>query len=82
MGHQGRPYAAEHQSKVRIHAWLSINADDEISREVLFTIGKKYDQYMDFRQQDAHEFLRHMLDAMRMEELDVSCHYCCACVQV
>ncbi|TFY57426.1 hypothetical protein EVJ58_g7023, partial [Rhodofomes roseus] len=40
-------------------------------KEVLFTIGKKYDQYMDFRQQDAHEFLRHMLDAMRMEELDV-----------
>ena len=34
-------------------------------------IGKKYEQYMDFRQQDAHEFLRHMLDAMRMEELDV-----------
>ncbi|KZT70482.1 cysteine proteinase [Daedalea quercina L-15889] len=40
-------------------------------KEVLFTIGKKYDQYMDFRQQDAHEFLRHMLDAMRMEELDI-----------
>ncbi|KAH9926732.1 uncharacterized protein B0H18DRAFT_1005310 [Fomitopsis serialis] len=40
-------------------------------KEVLFTIGKKYDQYLDFRQQDAHEFLRHMLDAMRMEELDI-----------
>lgn len=40
-------------------------------REVLTTIGRKYDQYLDFRQQDAHEFLRHMLDAMRMEELDV-----------
>ena len=36
------------------------------------TIGRKYDQYLGFRQQDAHEFLRHMLDAMRMEELDVS----------
>lgn len=40
-------------------------------RNVLTTIGQKYDQYLDFRQQDAHEFLRHMLDAMRMEELDV-----------
>lgn len=38
---------------------------------MLTTIGRKYDQYLDFRQQDAHEFLRHMLDAMRMEELDV-----------
>ena len=42
-----------------------------IRREILTTIGRKYDQYLDFRQQDAHEFLRHMLDAMRMEELDV-----------
>ncbi|EIW55600.1 cysteine proteinase [Trametes versicolor FP-101664 SS1] len=40
-------------------------------KEVLTTIGRKYDQYLDFRQQDAHEFLRHMLDAMRMEELDI-----------
>ncbi|CCM00727.1 uncharacterized protein FIBRA_02767 [Fibroporia radiculosa] len=40
-------------------------------KELLFTMGKKYDQYMDFRQQDAHEFLRHMLDAMRMEEMDI-----------
>ncbi|TBU29366.1 cysteine proteinase [Dichomitus squalens] len=40
-------------------------------KEILTTIGRKYDQYLDFRQQDAHEFLRHMLDAMRMEELDV-----------
>ncbi|PCH44896.1 cysteine proteinase [Wolfiporia cocos MD-104 SS10] len=40
-------------------------------KELLFTMGRKYDQYLDFRQQDAHEFLRHMLDAMRMEELDV-----------
>ncbi|OBZ78363.1 Ubiquitin carboxyl-terminal hydrolase 16 [Grifola frondosa] len=40
-------------------------------KEILTTIGHKYDQYLDFRQQDAHEFLRHMLDAMRMEELDV-----------
>jgi ubiquitin carboxyl-terminal hydrolase 16/45 len=38
---------------------------------VLATLGHKYDQYLDFRQQDAHEFLRLLLDAMRMEELDV-----------
>ncbi|GBE89124.1 hypothetical protein SCP_1501270 [Sparassis crispa] len=40
-------------------------------KEILTGIGRKYDQYLDFRQQDAHEFLRHMLDAMRMEELDI-----------
>ncbi|KAF7792057.1 hypothetical protein EIP86_003085 [Pleurotus ostreatoroseus] len=40
-------------------------------KELLETIGRKYDQYLDFRQQDAHEFLRHMLDAMRMEEQDI-----------
>ena len=34
-------------------------------------LGKKYDQYLDFGQQDAHEFLRILLDAMRMEEFDV-----------
>ncbi|CAL1708911.1 unnamed protein product [Somion occarium] len=39
-------------------------------REILTTIGTKYDQYLDFQQQDAHEFLRHLLDAMRMEEVD------------
>lgn len=41
-------------------------------REILVTIGRKYDQYLGFQQQDAHEFLRHILDAMRMEEVDVS----------
>ncbi|KAJ3980384.1 hypothetical protein F5890DRAFT_1541804 [Lentinula detonsa] len=40
-------------------------------RPLLTTLGRKYDQYMDFAQQDAHEFLRILLDAMRMEELDV-----------
>ena len=49
-------------------------ADFLLRRELLTTIGQKYDQYLDFRQQDAHEFLRHMLDAMRMEELDVRLH--------
>lgn len=42
------------------------------SRDLLTALGQKYDQYLDFRQQDAHEFLRQILDAMRMEELDVS----------
>jgi ubiquitin carboxyl-terminal hydrolase 16/45 len=41
------------------------------TRNLLATLGQKYDQYLDFRQQDAHEFLRQLLDAMRMEELDV-----------
>ncbi|KAF9226350.1 cysteine proteinase [Gyrodon lividus] len=40
-------------------------------KEILSALGKKYDQYMDFRQQDAHEFLCHLLDAMRMEEIDI-----------
>ncbi|KZT28092.1 peptidase C19, ubiquitin carboxyl-terminal hydrolase 2 [Neolentinus lepideus HHB14362 ss-1] len=40
-------------------------------KELLSAIGRKYDQYLDFRQQDAHEFLSHLLDAIRMEELDV-----------
>jgi ubiquitin carboxyl-terminal hydrolase 16/45 len=40
-------------------------------KPVLSTLGRKYDQYLDFAQQDAHEFLRILLDAMRMEEQDV-----------
>ncbi|KAF7365127.1 Ubiquitin carboxyl-terminal hydrolase [Mycena venus] len=40
-------------------------------KPLLTTLGKKYDQYLDFAQQDAHEFLRILLDAMSMEELDV-----------
>ena len=40
-------------------------------RNILATLGQKYDQYLDFRQQDAHEFLSQLLDAMRMEEIDV-----------
>jgi uncharacterized UBP type Zn finger protein len=46
-------------------SWLDV-------RELLASVGQKYDQYLDFRQQDAHEFLRHLLDAMQMEEVDVS----------
>jgi len=37
-------------------------------RSVLGTLGQKYDQYLAFAQQDAHEFLRIILDATRMEE--------------
>ncbi|KAG9085541.1 hypothetical protein FRC06_003560 [Ceratobasidium sp. 370] len=40
-------------------------------RELLFQIGTKYDQYLGYRQQDAHELLRHLLDGMRMEEMDI-----------
>lgn len=40
-------------------------------KAVLNALGRKYDQYLDFAQQDAHEFLRILLDAMRMEEQDI-----------
>ncbi|KAN0085898.1 hypothetical protein V8E55_007032 [Tylopilus felleus] len=40
-------------------------------KDLLAALGKKYDQYLDFRQQDAHEFLCQLLDAIRMEEMDV-----------
>lgn len=43
-----------------------------VLRALLAVLGQKYDQYLDFAQQDAHEFLRILLDAMRMEEQDVS----------
>ncbi|KAH0581994.1 putative ubiquitin carboxyl-terminal hydrolase 7 [Termitomyces sp. J132] len=39
-------------------------------KAILVALGRKYDQYLDFAQQDAHEFLRILLDASRMEELD------------
>ena len=52
---------------VSISPWLTTSSH----REILAILGRKYDQYLDFRQQDAHEFLRLLLDAMRMEELDV-----------
>ncbi|KAG5654546.1 hypothetical protein H0H81_000071 [Sphagnurus paluster] len=47
-------------------------ARESLTPKPLLTIlGQKYDQYLDFAQQDAHEFLRILLDATRMEELDV-----------
>ncbi|RDB27569.1 Ubiquitin carboxyl-terminal hydrolase 45 [Hypsizygus marmoreus] len=47
-------------------------ARESLSPKLLLSVlGRKYDQYLDFAQQDAHEFLRILLDATRMEELDV-----------
>ncbi|KAG8970732.1 hypothetical protein FRC03_004114 [Tulasnella sp. 419] len=46
-------------------------ARDALSpRYLLNCLGSKYGQYLDFRQQDAHELLRQLLDGMQMEELD------------
>lgn len=38
---------------------------------LLRELARKYDQYDEFAQQDAHELLRHLLDSMEMEEKDV-----------
>lgn len=40
-------------------------------KKLLSSIATKYDQYGDYKQQDGHELLRHLLDSLRMEELDV-----------
>lgn len=40
-------------------------------RQLLKELARKYDQYDEFAQQDAHELLRHLLDSMQMEEKDV-----------
>ncbi|KIY71385.1 cysteine proteinase [Cylindrobasidium torrendii FP15055 ss-10] len=45
--------------------------ENQTPRNLLAALGRKYDQYLDFAQQDAHEFMRILLDAMRMEEFDV-----------
>ncbi|KLO05723.1 cysteine proteinase [Schizopora paradoxa] len=55
-------------------AWATQEERQRINlspKEILNRLGKKYDQYLDFRQQDAHELLRHLLDATRMEEFDI-----------
>ncbi|PWN30226.1 peptidase C19, ubiquitin carboxyl-terminal hydrolase 2 [Jaminaea rosea] len=39
-------------------------------KTLLKLLAKKYDQFGDYEQQDAHELLRLLLDAMRMEEID------------
>jgi ubiquitin carboxyl-terminal hydrolase 16/45 len=38
---------------------------------LLREMARKYDQYDDYMQQDAHELLRHLLDSMQMEEKDI-----------
>ena len=38
---------------------------------LLREMARKYDQYDEYMQQDAHELLRHLLDSMEMEEKDV-----------
>ncbi|WOO84323.1 putative ubiquitin carboxyl-terminal hydrolase 7 [Vanrija pseudolonga] len=38
---------------------------------LLKELARKYDQYDEFAQQDAHELLRHLLDSMEMEERDI-----------
>ena len=38
---------------------------------LLREMARKYDQYDDYMQQDAHELLRHVLDSMEMEERDI-----------
>ncbi|GAC72926.1 hypothetical protein PANT_7d00344 [Moesziomyces antarcticus T-34] len=40
-------------------------------KRLLTQLGKKYDQYLEYGQQDGHELMRHLLDACRMEELDL-----------
>lgn len=40
-------------------------------KSLLRELARKYDQYDEYRQQDAHELLRHLLDSMSMEEKDV-----------
>lgn len=48
-------------------------------KPLLTLMTRKYDQYGEYGQQDGHELLRHLLDAMRMEEFDVSaCDPICA----
>ncbi|KIK94722.1 hypothetical protein PAXRUDRAFT_827701 [Paxillus rubicundulus Ve08.2h10] len=64
----------DHFIRVVQRAWDVQNSgkrENMTPKEILSALGKKYDQYMDFRQQDAHEFLCQLLDAMRMEEIDI-----------
>lgn len=50
----------------KAHSSININP-----KRLLNQLGKKYDQYLEYGQQDGHELMRHLLDACRMEELDV-----------
>ncbi|KAH7092876.1 peptidase C19, ubiquitin carboxyl-terminal hydrolase 2 [Auriculariales sp. MPI-PUGE-AT-0066] len=79
----GRPAGAPHDKRLPISdtflrmAQSAWNAQDNhlrqsmSLRELLMKLGQKYDQYLDFRQQDAHELLRHLLDAISTEESDI-----------
>ncbi|KAG6877987.1 hypothetical protein C0993_001192 [Termitomyces sp. T159_Od127] len=61
--------------ELMVKAWDSQHHQKRESlspKPILAALGRKYDQYLDFAQQDAHEFLLILLDASRMEELDVS----------
>lgn len=49
----------------------SRNSHNINPKRLLNQLGKKYDQYLEYGQQDGHELMRHLLDACRMEELDV-----------
>ncbi|TIB03481.1 hypothetical protein E3P92_00503 [Wallemia ichthyophaga] len=51
-------------------AWKSTKSPI-IPIEMLKAMASKYSQYNDYGQQDSHEFLRQLFDAMRMEELDL-----------
>ncbi|KAK6902972.1 hypothetical protein I203_108233 [Kwoniella mangroviensis CBS 8507] len=57
----GGTYGASETSSKRS---MSLNS-------LLREIARKYDQYDDYSQQDAHELLRHLLNSMEMEEKDV-----------
>ncbi|KAF8838935.1 cysteine proteinase [Paxillus ammoniavirescens] len=78
-GESDQPWIAglpigDHFIRVVHRAWdiqNSCKRESMTPKEILSALGKKYDQYMDFRQQDAHEFLCQLLDAMRMEEIDI-----------
>jgi uncharacterized UBP type Zn finger protein len=71
----GQSKEGDFNAKVLVYFYLLKFINSPEIRALLNAVGKKYDQYLDFAQQDAHEFLRILLDAMSMEEMDV-CFLC------
>jgi ubiquitin C-terminal hydrolase len=73
MGGTGAQTEGGSQPKVVFFSYpeIQLNFCLSFDRSMLGTLGKEYDQYLDFAQQDAHEFLRMILDAIRMEEQDI-----------
>jgi ubiquitin carboxyl-terminal hydrolase 16/45 len=64
--------AADHNAQRQTSISSASDVDKPLSlRSLLRELAKKYDQYDGFRQQDAHELLRHLLDSMSMEEKDL-----------